>query len=97
MTLNEAKEYLGEQYVLHPLYSAKRYPWHTSRSADIARTFARARARLKRLEQEKIRRRRKAGQKHLASPAQAAVVAKSQRTSRARRPTKLDVVVTEIA
>jgi len=82
MTLREAKEYLGERYILHPLYTRKRNPWHnTARKPNVAKTFARVRARLN---AEKV-----AGPDHepIAMPTQL-VVAKIQRASRMRKPTQ---------
>lgn len=46
MNLDEAKQYLGFSYVLHPLYEQRNYPWHSAYArVDVAATCARVRQR----------------------------------------------------
>jgi hypothetical protein len=48
MTLEQAKQYLGYNWLLHPRYKLENNPWHSMRwNIDVRITFARVRARQK--------------------------------------------------
>jgi hypothetical protein len=48
MSLEQAKAYLGERYVLHPRYRREDHPHHSSYAlVDVRATFARVRNRMK--------------------------------------------------
>jgi hypothetical protein len=90
MTLNEAKAYMGERYLLHPLYSRKKNPWHINAGgkANVAKTFTRVRARLNAEKQAPVRPGRQTNRKLVVATPGQLVVAKIQRASRMRKPTQ---------